>query len=279
MPQAQERKSSPASLFRFNCRECTYKKFPTFAALSKEEDEAISRVRVPNTYKRGQVIFYEGNIPYGLHIVCQGKVKIYKSGAGGRQQIVRLGGDGDVLGYRALLAEEPYTATAEAIEDCRVCFVDKNVFNMVLGQNRGVSERLLTRLAQDLRAAEDRLLDFTQRSASEKLADLLVTLGLRYGKKGKEGTVIDLSLSREELAEMVGITQETAIRVLSSLKERGIVHLSGREITISDETGLRKEAGRPEERTNGDRPGNGGRPPAGNQLGGTAGGHPQMHRP
>lgn len=196
-----------------------------------------------NTYKAGQILFYEGNRAFGVYCIYAGRVKLYKTGHGGRLQIVRLAGPGDLLGYRSLFADEPYSATAEAMEDATVCFIEKSIFIPLLSQEPNLAMKMIRKLSQELRQAEDRMTGIAQKPVRERLAELLLLLRETYGKSnGGEGTEITLALSREEMAEMIGTTQETVIRLLSEFKSRKFIKLDGRHITITDPKPLRRIA-------------------------------------
>ena len=184
------------------------------------------------------MIFYEGNQSYGLYCIFSGRIKLFKSGVDGRQQIVRLASPGDLLGYRSLFAGEPYHATAEAIEDATVCCIDKAAFFPILARNPDLALNVIKKLAQDLREAEDKATSIAQRSVRERMAELLLMLMETYGKPAKKGKKIDLRLSREELAEMIGMTQETAIRLLSDFKKENLIDVKEREITVLDSRAL-----------------------------------------
>ncbi|MDO8519157.1 MAG: Crp/Fnr family transcriptional regulator [Deltaproteobacteria bacterium] len=190
------------------------------------------RHKTTNTYKKGQVIFYEGNQAYGLYCIYAGRIKLFKTGVDGKQQIVRIAGPGDLLGYRSLFADEPYHATAEALEDAMICCIDRNSFFPVLAKNPALSLNIIKKLSKELRLAEDLATSIAQRSVRERMAELLLMLKETYGKPSKAGVRINLSLSREEMAEMIGITQETAIRLLSEFRQDGLISVHDREIVI-----------------------------------------------
>jgi CRP-like cAMP-binding protein len=190
--------------------------------------------KTTNVYQKGQVIFYEGNQAYGLYCIFSGRVKLYKTAADGKQQIVRITGPGDLLGYRALFSEEPYSANAEALEESTICCIDKNAFSQILPKNPELALNIIKKLAKELQLAEDRAMSIAHKSVRERMAELLLMLKETYGRPDKKGIRIDLQLSREEMGEMIGITQETAIRVLSEFKQGKMIDVKEREITILD---------------------------------------------
>ncbi len=222
-----------------DCTACSSRVLGVLCNLKELALKECNEHKTTNYYKKGQVIFYEGNQSYGLYCVFSGRVKLFKSGVDGRQQIVRLAGPGDLLGYRSLFAGEAYHATAEAIEDATVCCIDKTAFFTMLGKNQELAFNVIRKLARDLREAEDKATSIAQRSVRERMAELLLMLVETYGRPSKKGRKIDLHLSREEMAEMIGITQETAIRLLSDFKKEGLVEVKEREITVLDAKALR----------------------------------------
>lgn len=219
---------------KIECEACPSRLLGVFCTLEGDDLEEFTQHKTTNTYKKGQVIFYEGNQAYGIYCILSGRVKLYKSGMDGRQQIVRIASPGDIVGYRSLFAEEPYHATAEALEDATICCIDKNSFFPVLAKNPALSLNIIRKLSKELRQAEDLATSIAQRSVRERMAELLLMLKETYGKPSRRGFVIDLHLSREEMAEMIGITQETAIRLLSEFKKDGIIDVQERDITILD---------------------------------------------
>lgn len=221
-----------------DCKVCSSRLMGVFCSLEDPALGELSEHKTTNTYKKGQVILYEGNQAFGLYCVFTGKVKLYKTGVDGRQQIVRIAGPGDLLGYRSLFADEPYHATAEALEDASICCIDKQAFFSVLNKNPVLAMSLIKKLARELRHAEDLATSIAQRSVRERMAELLLMLKETYGKVSKKGVIIDLQLSREEMGEMIGITQETAIRLLSEFKKDGMIEVKDREITILDPKAL-----------------------------------------
>jgi CRP/FNR family transcriptional regulator, polysaccharide utilization system transcription regulator len=234
--------TSPGKL---DCTTCQSRVLGVLCSMDKAGLEECTHHKTTNQYKKGQVIFYEGNQAYGLYCIFSGRVKLVKTGVDGRQQIVRIAGPGDLLGYRSLFAEEPYAATAEVLEDATICCIDRNAFFPLLAKNPQLSLNIIKKLAHELREAEDMATSIAHRSVRERMAELLLMLQSTYGKPVKAGIRIDIQLSREEMAEMIGITQETAIRLLSEFKKDGLIDVKERDITILNAKGLSKEANLP----------------------------------
>jgi CRP-like cAMP-binding protein len=182
-------------------------------------------------FKKGETIFTEGAQPFGIYSVNTGKIKLSVCGDEGRDQIIRLVKPGDLLGYKALISNEPYTATATAIEESAVCFIPKDVFFPILQQDTALSLKLLQIITQELRKAETRITHLAQKPVRERLAETLLTLKETYGL-AEDGNTINVMLSREEIANLVGTATESAIRLLSEFKKEKVIDLEGRKIRI-----------------------------------------------
>lgn len=217
---------------KIDCDTCASRLMGVFCALEGEPLFELSHHKVVNHYQKGQVIFYEGNQAIGLYCIFSGKVKLYKTGLDGKQQILRIAGPGSLLGYRALFAGEPYHGTAEALEEASICCIDRDAFFPVLAKNPELAMNIIKKLAKELRSAEDLATSIAHKTVRERMAELLLILKESYGKPAKKGFVIDLKLTREEMADMIGVTQETAIRLVSDFRKEGIIEVKDREITL-----------------------------------------------
>ncbi|MDO8643942.1 MAG: Crp/Fnr family transcriptional regulator [bacterium] len=227
---------------RPECEKCSSHLLGVLGHLKKDSLHECSQHKTTNLYKKGQVIFYSGNQAYGLYCVSSGRVKLFKTGIDGRQQIIRISGPGDILGYRSLFSGEPYSATAEALEDAEICCIDKQAFFSILSKSPPMAMDVIRKLSKELRQAEDLATSIAQKSVRERMAELLLILKETYGKQTKKGVTIELKLSREEMAEMIGVTQETAIRLLSEFKKDKMIEVKEREITILDPKALLQTA-------------------------------------
>lgn len=179
-----------------------------------------------------EIIFEEGEEPKGLYCVNKGMVKIYKMDSQGHHQIVRLAGPGDLMGYRCLLAHEHYTATAETIEKTALNFISRDVFFEILKEFPDTTLQLMKNLAQDLRQAEYQLLNIVHKKIGERLAELFLVFKDKYGYPTRNGIALDVSLTRGEMAELIGTTPESVMRLISQFKARGLIEVDGRRITL-----------------------------------------------
>jgi len=230
--------SIPSKTFdHVHCAACSKRNLSIFCCTNGVLLDEISDSKTCTIYKKGQVLFNEGGHPFGVYCVNKGKIKISIVGDEGKEQIVRLAKDGDVLGYRSLLASERYNATAIALEDSQVCFVPKDVFLSVLKEDRPLSGEVMKLLSTQLKEAEIKLTHLAQKPVRERLAETLLFLKETYGTQ-EDTDFLDVQLSREEIANLVGTATETAIRLLSELNKEGVIELSGKKIKIVNHRSL-----------------------------------------
>ncbi|GAB4256110.1 MAG: Crp/Fnr family transcriptional regulator [Vicingaceae bacterium] len=213
------------------CTECKNKN-SIFCILSDEEKENLSVSKGSNFYQKGQVVFYEGNYPHGLFCIHKGKVKISKLGDEGKEQVVRLAGTGEILGYRAVLSGESYKATATVLEDSYICHLSKDSFNKILEENNVFSLSIIKLLSQDLKNSESQLLNISQKPARERLAETLLILKEKFGLD--EDNQLDLVLTRRELGDIAGVTVETAIRTISDFNKENVIAIKGKKIQFKN---------------------------------------------
>lgn len=225
-------------LKNINCENCQSRSKGIFCELEHLSLGEVSRNKVMNTYKKGQVIFYQGNPPFGLYCINSGKIKITKMGNDGKESIVRLASDGDVLGHRSLFSNENYTATATALEDTAVCFLDKKFILTAIAEQPSIAVNIIQKLSKEMGSAEAKSASMFQKNVRERLAELLLTLSRSYGIKEDQRTRIDIKLTREEIASLIGTASETVIRFITEFKDEGLIEQEGKTIFVLDQDGL-----------------------------------------
>lgn len=225
------------------CQKCGLYKSSIFADLSPEHWAELEKSRTVVRYKPQQVIFHEGHQPFGLYCLSAGKVKIYTTSDGTADpQIVRLSGPGDILGFLALISGNPYTSTAEALEDTDVCFIDKQTFFHFLEESPQTSRHVMSVLAKEVQWLESQRVSLVQKRVRSRLAETFVMLQDKFGKKDPAGTRLNIDLTRQELAEMIGTTPESVIRTIAEFKQSGYISTDGSYITILDTREIAKIA-------------------------------------
>ena len=218
-----------------SCLTCTARHKGLFAHTTQTETAELDEVKNCGFYKGGQTIFSEDQRPYGVYCVLDGKVKLTKTSGDGKEQIVRLAASGDVLGYRAALTGERFSASAVALDDSHLCFVPLESFKALIDENPAVAHDLFISLSKALTETQQHMATLALKPVRERLADALLLLIKVYGVPNEP---FSISLSRENLASLVGTAKETVIRFLSEFKEEGLVDTKGSLITVLDAKGL-----------------------------------------
>jgi len=221
-----------------HCESCPSKETGIFCDLGGIDLENVSSHKVNNLYKKGQTLFIQGNHPYGIYCISKGNVKLTKVGPDGKESIVRIVSGGDILGHRSLFTDDNYTATATAMEDTEVCFIDKKFIVQLIKNQPTVAFNIINKLSRDMGVAEKKLTSLHQKNVRERLAELLVSLKVSHGTKEGTRYRIDLKLTREEMATMIGTANETLIRFMTEFKDAGIIEQEGKVIYILNEEEL-----------------------------------------
>lgn len=221
------------------CREFLDDKKSIFSVLMPEEKELLRAGLSAAFYKKGDYIFKEGDKPVSLICLSEGKVKVFKEGVGGREQIVRMAKPIGFIGYRALFAEENHHASAVAIEDSTVCSVDKETLYMLLRRSSDLSLSIIKSFATELGFSYFRTVTLTQKHIRGRLAESLLFLKDTYGLEKDEKT-IKVYLSREDIANLSNMTTSNAIRTLSAFSSEEVISIDGRKIKILDTTKLER---------------------------------------
>ncbi len=227
--------------FVTDCLACTKGAHSIFSMLDNESLIELNINKSCTSFKKGQLIFAENALPFGLFCINSGKIKLSTSGSDGKEQILRLVKGGDILGYRALLANDRYHCNAIALEDSAVCVIDKTFFLQLAMSNQRLCMALFKKISDDLKTAEDHIVSLSQKNVRERVAEALLFLKATYGFEG-DGQTINVQLSREEIADFVGTSTESTIRLLSEFNSSKLIELAGKKIKIVNYAKLTKTA-------------------------------------
>ncbi|HNP20435.1 MAG TPA: Crp/Fnr family transcriptional regulator [Panacibacter sp.] len=225
-----------------SCVECNAKLHSIFHKMQLQELENLDGLKSCGHYKKGQYIFTERGNPLGLFCINRGKIKLTATGENGKEQILRLLKEGDVIGYRSLISNDRYHCSAVAIEDSSVCFIPRSAFNNLIKENSAVSYEVMKLLSDNLKKAERQIVSLAQKNVRERMAEALLFFKASYGINTEDKT-LNVALSREEIADFVGTSTETAIRLLSEFNGDDLIKLHGKKIQITNVEGLIKTAG------------------------------------
>jgi len=189
-----------------------------------------------NHYKKKQVIYSEGNHPNKLYYVEKGKVKTFKTNADGKEFTVGLHGEGEFIGYVAMLEGTVYKETAEAIDETDIAIIPVEEFRGLIDSNKEVMQKFIKLLAKNVAEKEEQLLGLAYNSLRKRVADALITLQQKYRKDEKEK--FSIQISREDLANIAGTATESLIRTLSDFKSEKLIDIQGGQIIIQNEKKL-----------------------------------------
>lgn len=219
------------------CQICIDSPHSLLSELDAQTKQKIIDTTVCISYKKGEIIYQEGNMPMGLLCLVTGKAKIYKEGIGGRIQIVRLAKPIGFIGYRGFFAEEIHIASAEAIEDSIICRIKTELILDIVRTTPDLAMSIIRALATDLGFSNRRTVTLTQKHIRGRLAEALLVLKETYGYESDDCT-LKVCLTREDLANLSNMTTANAIRTLSNFATEGIVKLIGKRIKIIDKEKL-----------------------------------------
>ncbi len=221
-----------------NCEQCIVRQFSALKALNKEDLIKMSQCKTSYTIKKGENIFEEGQQLHGVFCIKSGVCKISKLSDNGKNHIIKLIAKGELLGQRSLINQEPLNLTATALEDMQVCFIPKAEIMSFFHTNSNFSMEVLKTICEDLKEADNDLINMAQKTVRERLAHTLLYLANRFGTD--QNNILNIQLSREELSGLIGTATESCIRLLSEFKKEGLIELIGKKISIINEKELKR---------------------------------------
>jgi CRP/FNR family transcriptional regulator len=202
-----------------------------FSSLNEAELAELSRLAIERSFRPDEFVFWEGDAPDYFYVVVEGRIKIAKYSSSGKEFIIAFFGPSEMFGEVAVFEGKPYPASAQAVADTKVLVIKKDDFLSFLATRPQVALEIINVLGGRLRDAQSRLKDLAGERVEQRIAMTLLMLSSKLG--------LTLPFTRQEIANMAGTTTETAIRVTSQLKERGIIRSVRGKIIILDETKLR----------------------------------------
>lgn len=202
------------------------------ADLPAEDLETLLANKSEQLYKKGEIIFREGAFSSGIFYIVEGKVKKYKLDKDAKEQIIYVANKGELLGYHAILSEGRYPDGAAALEESRIAFIPKEDFLETLDQSKVLSRRLLKTLSHEFAVLVNTLSMFAQKPVRERLALQLIVLREKYKVNFQPGMPVEINMSRDDLASLVGTARENVVRVLSEFKHDKILETKGRKIIV-----------------------------------------------
>lgn len=225
-----------------NCRDCPAWKKSAFRELSPERLDRLELHKSEHDRARKDTFNKKDAPASAVYCIRQGNAKVSRPGPNGRESVVRIASKGDLLGYRCIFSEKSFRATAIALEPCRVCEISAaHVFELIREEPAFALE-MLKRMGREIASAENRHHSFVQRNVRERVAEALLLLTRQCGVPEGKAFILDIQLSRTELASWIGAAKETVVRCLSELKDEGVIGQSEGRMTVLDENALARIA-------------------------------------
>lgn len=215
------------------------REIPLFEGLDEEELGAIESILKERSYKKNSVVVSEGNHGDSMFIVKSGKVKIYKTDISGKEIILDIKGENKMFGEVTLFTEVDYPATVKTIEDSEIFMLENRELEVVVENSPKLSLAIIKTLGKRLLKSQQKLKELVMDDVYMRTARELLNLAKKYGKESGKLIELDLGLTREEIANMVGTSRETVSRVLSRFGKEESIEMDGRKISIVDEKKLR----------------------------------------
>ncbi len=219
----------------------TLSKVPIFSGLTDSELTFLTNRTVPRQYASGEIIFAEGEPCSGLYVVESGHIRIFKTSAGGREQVLSIDGPGSSVAELPVFDGGTYPASAAAVDDATLLFVSKQDFQALCLAHPQVALKVLRVVGARLRRLVGIIEELSFTTVRHRLASFLLRLAQKEGKRGQGGTAVMLPVNNQELASQIGTVRELVSRNLSRFQAEGLLKIDGRSVVISDLKALEDE--------------------------------------
>ncbi len=207
---------------------------PSFSGLSETQLEEIKQIIVNRHYNKGEIIFSDGDDGNGFYIVAKGRVKVFKASPEGKEHIFHIVGPGETFGQVAVYAGRSFPANSEAITNSHLLFIPRTAFVELIGNNPSLAMSMLAVLSMRLREFTVQIENLSLKEVPGRLASYLIYLA----DEQKTGDHISLSISKGQLASLLGTIPETLSRIFAKMSSQNLIEVSGREIELLDRIGL-----------------------------------------
>jgi len=222
-----------------SCVNCKIRTEGYFCDFDQELVKAFETLKYATVFPKGAVLFVEGQSPRGVFMLCTGRVKLTTCSSDGKALITRIAEGGEVLGLGAAVSGKPYMVTAETLSPCQVNFIKREDFLGFLKDNGTACLRVAEHLSNNYHNAFEQVRSLgLSHSASEKLAKLMLEWCGKTGKETDKGISIKLTLTHEEIAQIIGASRETVTRLLGDFKAKQIIYVKGSTLIIRDKPAL-----------------------------------------
>jgi CRP-like cAMP-binding protein len=209
-----------------------------FTGLSPDEIEKVHAMTQAQGYTAGQYVYLAGAPATRLYIIASGKVKVLQPALSGQEVVLDILTGGEFFGGLALLGDESYTESAQTLTSCCILEISAEVFQQILVQYPAVALKTLELVGNRLKNAHNYIHQLSARPVEARIAALLLYLGAKIGEEQEEGLLLQVPLSRQDLASMTGTTPESASRVISRFTKEGLVRSGRQWIALVDRAAL-----------------------------------------
>ncbi|HJV45496.1 MAG TPA: Crp/Fnr family transcriptional regulator [Bacillota bacterium] len=206
-----------------------------FKSCTEEELNEITKLMIAKRVEKREILFYEGEPCEVIYFIHKGRVKTYKTTEDGREQIVNILTEGDMLPHVGLFGKSNYPATASALDDCELYLMYVQPFTLFLAHSPTITVKLLQELDGKIRDLQGRLSNILSRDMTEKVSNVLMDLAKKKGVKTDLGFRLDIELTHQDIANMVGTTRETVSRIISQLKKDHKIQLDHNSLFIPED--------------------------------------------
>jgi CRP/FNR family transcriptional regulator len=222
-----------------SCISCKLRSDGLFCDLSPDVLKAFESLKYATVLPKGAMLFIEGQSPRGIFMLCTGRAKLSTCSSDGKSLITQIAEAGEVLGLSAVISERPYEVTAETLQPCQVNFIKREDFLRFLAEHGQACLRVAQHLSNNYHTAYEQIRSLgLSHSASEKLARLLLEWSEKNGVETDRGISMKLTLTHEEISQLIGISRETVTRLLADFKNDGLIFIKGATLIIRNKAAL-----------------------------------------
>ncbi len=214
------------------------KDLSVFSLLDGDEIQSICQNGYLKEYRRGEIIFFENDSEKKLYLLVDGQVKLSMLSSEGREKVMTILQAGDIFGEISLFDHDPHPLTAEVLEKARLMILDWNDLEEIIMEQPRLALKIIEALSKKTRLLTSQVRDLVFHDAKGRLANLLIRFAKDFGQKVDEGTMIEIILTHQEIANLLGVSRVTVTKTLNKLIDEGIIKIKERRIYILDNEGL-----------------------------------------
>ena len=221
-----------------NCASCAWKKEGFFCQLSAPALKSFEEVKFTSSYPAHAVLFVESQVPRGVYLLCKGRVKLTMTSSDGKSIILHIAEAGELIGINGAISGKPYEISAETLEPCQVNFVKREAFLRLMQDHKDIGTHVTEQISNDYQAACFQIRSIgLSRTAEEKVARFLLECATT-GRETNQGIRMNVALTHEEIAQVVGVSRETVTRTLGDFRHKSLITTKGPSVLIRNKPGL-----------------------------------------